>query len=443
MKPIQIKVGGTGPYDPTVGTTDCIIDILKGAEAWITKTGYGPYPYEQYSILSSGGFRLIGSTFEQDEIWFVHSSGFLISNDAGSYSNGFNYSVIMAAMFGRLGWRASTQPGQPVLNSNNQTSRSGRFFNDVHALLTIPNIKSVMDSASMTDAEFNAELESLQKSNIIRFLTAVFGGPELIEQVMLYEREEGQDVTIPNEGLFVGYEIEIANDIHKAVQIESAVLHFDNNVTFPLYLFKDGNKTPVWVQNVSAVKDESTIINIPDLVLNYISQGNKGSTYYFGYFQDDLGSVKAYRNLVDEWNETLIFSAEPFQSKKITGETNFDRRYYNELNVPHGMNLQMSSFNDWSATIVKKANIFDELNALSMAYTVIEKIIYTTRINATETILKDGMSIASAIQDLTGQAPVSDGPPSITGLNKRIEREIVRVKKSLFPEANSQNINLC
>lgn len=443
-KPIEIRVGGSGPYDPAAGDTDCVIPTIKGSVTWIEKTGYGPYSYSLYSVLSQGGFRLTGgATFEDGETWYVHASVFLLASGDAPYTNGFDYSQCISALFGRLGWRASTLSDQPVLSSNNTTSRSGRYFNDMHALVTIPNIKSVLDNPNMTDDEFNAELESIQKSVIMRCLNGVFSEKEYLEQVLLFNRLGMNDQAVTNSGLFVGYEINVAKDFDKAVQVDSATLLFDSNKTFTVYCFKDGKKTPVWSQEVTVVANESTVVDLNDLILNYINPSTKGSRFFLGYFQDDLGSAKAIREQVECWNNTHVFKAEAFYSVKTSGQTDFDRDQRSYTYEPMGMNLQISSFSDWTGMIVKKSNLFDELQGLSMAYVVIERIVYSTASNGTERLLKDGIMQASAIQDLTGSAPVSDGPAPITGLNKRMEREILRVKKSLFPIVKAQTVSLC
>lgn len=443
-KPIQITVGGSGPYDPVAGATDCNIPAIAGSVTWVEAAGYGPYPYSNYVVKPTGGFRLLnGDTFKANEIWFVHASNFSFSGSGSDFSNGFNYTAVINALFGRIGWRSSTLDDQPVLNSNNQINKSGRCFNDVHALVTIPNIKAVIDNPACSDSQFNAELEALQRSVIMRCLTAVFSEKEYVDQTLLYERGQGNGTTVTNTGLFCGYDINVTKSFNKSVQVDSVVLTFDSDITFDVYLFKEGKKAPIWQQEVTAVANEQTVVNLNDLVLNYINADTKGCRFFLGYFQDDIGSAKAVKEPVYCWNKTLLFYAEPFTSAKIPGQTDFDRNVIAGSGSPYGINLQVSSFNDWTSIVVNKPGLFDEMIALTMAYTIIEKVVYATTSNGTERILKQAITQAGAIQDLTGSAPVSDGPPAVTGLNKRIEREVKRVKESIFREPKSQVVSLC
>lgn len=440
-QPIQITVGAAGLYDPAIGATTCPVSTLAGIEIYVEKSGTGTLPTSAYTVRSGGGFNLSSGSFQSGEIYFIHQTGLQLQTASADYTNGFNYNQVVNALFGRLGWRPSTLADQPTLSTPNTTARSGRYFNDVHALVSVPNIKSIIDNPSMTDNQFNSELESLQRSVILRSLNAVYSEREYIDQVLLFDRHGNNDQPVTNTGLFAGFEIKLAPVIDKAVQIESATLLFDSNKTFTLYLFKDGKKSPVWSQEVTVVANESTVVILEDLILNYISPSTTGGRFYFGYFQDDLGSAKAIQEQVSSYNPTHLFSAQSFYSKATGSDFNRNERSYPSL--PYGINLQISSFSDWTATIVKKANLFDELIALTMAYSIIEKVVYSTSSNATERILKDGITMASAIQDLTGSAPVSDGPAPVTGLNKRIEREVLRVKKALFPKSKAQTVNLC
>lgn len=442
-KPIEIKVGRGGPFDPVAGSSSCIIPSLKGIEAWVEKIGYGPYPYNLYTLRSGGGFDLGGGIkFEGEEYWYVHASGILVDNgDGGTYTNGFNYPLVMNKLFGRLGYKASTLPDQLALNSNNTTARSNRYFNDFHAIVTIPNLLAILDNPRMTADEFNAELEVFQRGVIMRALTAVFGHKEIIEQVLLFDRYGSNDVAIEPSGSFAGYRINVANMFDKAVQIDSAVFLFDADATFNLYLFKDGKKTALWSQEITVTANESTVFDFEDLILNYITPETKGGRFYLGYFQEDLGAARAIMEEVECWNKTILFGAEPFYSKKVDGQLDFVRNQVSLPARPMGFNLQVSSFSDWTGMITQRPNMFDELIGLCNAYAVIEKMIWATSSNGTERILKDGMLQAAAVQDLTGQAPVSDGPPPITGLNTRIIREAKRVYRELFPKVKAINVS--
>jgi hypothetical protein len=111
-KPIYILVGGNGPYDPAAGTTDVLMPSLKGLDFYVEAPGYGPIPYEDYSSLSAGGFRLV-RTFIDGDVYWIHITGLIYANDTtGNYTNGFDFNKVVTALFGRIGWMQS--PASPV-----------------------------------------------------------------------------------------------------------------------------------------------------------------------------------------------------------------------------------------------------------------------------------------------------------------------------------------
>ncbi|HEY4112192.1 hypothetical protein [Puia sp.] len=440
-KPILITVGGGGPFDPAPNATDCIVPSLVGQDCWIEKTGYGTYPYDGYQVLSAGGFRLVGgTTFNAGETWYIHQSDLAYGSAGGNRTNGFNLSAIMALLLNRIGWRQSTIPKYAILDSNNQISISLRYFNDFHALCTVPNLRDCQDNPEISNADFNAYLQSLQRSAIARCLNSVFQEPDDLEHVLLYERNTRIEQAADNTGLFVGYEIKVGQSFDIAVQIDSVRLYFDQHVTFPLYLFKDGKRSPIWTSTVTATAFEATIVDFSDLVLNYIGPETKGAMFYFGYFQTDLGSARAIREQVEGWNKTLCFCAGAITAPQ-TGPLLFNSSLRYITNVPYGLNLEMSSFRDHTAMITKRANVFDNAVGLQMVYNVLEQILYSTRSNDKERILKEGFGSAGVMLELKGAIPASDVAKT-TGLSQKIETEIARLQKTFFPKPKGQTLNL-
>lgn len=440
-KPIEIVVGAGG-INPAAGTSVCNIPTIKGQEFYVEKVGYGTYDSALYSSLSTGGFQLIGNTFAADELFRVHLTGLSYGTASGSYTNGFDFSRVISALFGRVGWKQPIKTNSPVIDSTNLLAKGFRYFNDgsFHSIVTVDNVKATMDEASASDSNLNIHLESLQRAAIMRCLNAVFREPEYIKQYLLLDRIGQNDQVIENTGLFVGYEINLAPVMDIGIQIDSATLLFDQDVTFNLYLFKDGKKSPISVIEVSAIAGEATVVNFSDLILNYIGSATKGARFYFGYFQDDLGGVKAIQEQVCP-RDTACFRAQPMQSKKVTGEYDFNRNQRSYTVQPYGFNLEMSVFRDHTQLIVKKANLLDEVIGLTVASITIEQIIYTCRSNASERVLKDELSKVGIQMDLNGAAPVTDSP-KIKGLNDRIEEELKRLRKSFSHKPKPQTVNL-
>jgi hypothetical protein len=433
-KPIEITVGGAGIYDPVAGATDCNIPIIAGQDLWISKQGYGPYDYALYSVISTGGFRLIGSTFEDGEKWFVFAVGTSYQLQyISSYTNGFHYPRVISALFGRVGWLQT--PGAPVLNTSNLFSKSGRYFNDgsFHSLVTLSNLKQVMELNGATDFEFNAYLEALHRGVILRLLSATFGVPEFISQDMTFTRFDSSDKQIQNTGAFTGIRIFRPSSLNYAIQIDKVELYFNEAKTFMLYLYEDTNPTPIWSTSVTSVANSRTTVSIPDLVLN----NTHGRILYLGYNQDQLGTCKAISETDIETIGNRMYGIEFF--KCIPG--NFSEVNYTGDTT--GLNAQLTVFKDHTASITTKAGLFDNAIGLQMAAQLVEQILFTKRSNSDERILGDTAGQMLGSMALDGVAPITDGPQSY-GLRKQISADLVRMRESFFPKPNKGTIrNVC
>lgn len=351
-----------------------------------------------------------------------------------AYSNGYDITAVYAALKDRIGFRQPDGSGVPALTSAVTTTNSGRYFQDFHSLVTVKNIKSTMELVGASDAQLITHLENIRKAAIMKALKGVFSDAEVVEQVKLFNRYGRNDELIENSGRFIGYEINVADRPDAAVQIDALHLYFDSAKTFNIYVFKDGDLTPVITQSVTTVANKVTEV-IP-ATERIIGRGK----YYLGYFQDDLAGAKAYREQVECWNDTLMFSATPIDTE-ATGATTFDREQIS-YTQPQGINIEMSSFIDQTRHIKLKAAAFDELIGLTLASSVLEQVIYAVRINPEETVLKEQLQQVGIQLEMNGQAPISDGP-KITGLKQRIDREAKAVKASFYPNPKSKVIDAC
>lgn len=436
-KPIYIKVGGDGPYDPAAGEFDCNIPSLKGMDIYLDNIAPA-----LYSVLSTGGFRMV-SAFIADAEFFVQLSGISYGTDATGYTNGFCLNQVMSALFGRVGWLQTPGADLPVLNSTNLISRGGRKFNDssFHTLVSLKNIKDVMEQSNASDSDFNTFIEGLQRAVILRSLNGVFNPPEFISASLLFDRWGSVDTPIENAGKFIAVRIKVPQQIDLATQIDSVSLYFDTDVTFPLYLFNDSKKAPVWTASVTAIANTQTIVGLTDIVLNHIGANNHGGIFYFGYFQDDLGDARAIRESSSNFKNKNAYGAAMVEVEAINGnDFNREEIGYSGYQT-YGLNPHISVFRDHTWQIVKKASLFDNVIGMQMAAQIVEMVLYSTRSNGTERILKESANFTASM-DLTGVAPISESPQT-TGLRRQIQQELIRVKESFFPKPIPQSIPLC
>jgi hypothetical protein len=445
IKPVEIVVGRGGPYDPVAGTTDCPMTAFAGQQLWIDKTGYGPYDYDKYQELPAGGFRLIGgAVFAANERFYVHFTGLSYGTGQTNYTNGFNFSRVISALFGRVGWRQPIKANSPVISGPNLVTKGGRYYQDFHSLVTIDNIKQVIEEVAATDSALNSYLESIQRGIIMQCVNNVFKAPEAITKGILFSSTwNNNDTLVDNTGKFVGIMFRTPPMSAKgeiAVQIDSVALYFDSNVTFNLYVYNDRVKAPLAVIEVSAVAKSQTLVDLSDVILNYIGPNSLGGTFYIGYYQDDIGAAKAYyENMTDPRCDLYGWSF--MNADKIAGQYDFDRRHTRLTNVNYGLNAHVTTFYDHTSEIVKRAPLFDNAIGLQMAVQMVEKIFYSTRSNGTERILKDMTLQVMAQLDLNGVIETSEGPKfKGNSLKQQVQREFDNIRKSFNKCQRSQTI---
>jgi hypothetical protein len=357
-------------------------------------------------------------------------------------TNGFDLTKVINALHSRIGWRQPAATGAPQITTTNKTTTSGRYFQDFHALVTVDNVKKTMEESNASDINLNAKLTELTNAAIMRCVNAVFRVKDFLEHAVVMQPTAQQPVrTIPNTGLFVGLEINMAKATDIIVQLDTAQLLFDTSTTFNLYLFAEGKKEPVYtISTVSSLGGEVAHITLTDVLLSYISTNYQASRFWIGYFQEDVAPAEAIQQDVC-FEPTKVFGVQAMQAPRDGSNNDFKRDQISYTSQLQGLNLEISAFRDHTQQIVKNPSLFDEAIGLTMAYMVIEQILNSTQSNATERILKDGMASVAAQMELTGVAPITDGPPKIKGLSARIDEELKKVRSMIYPKPKAQVVN--
>ncbi|WP_109437822.1 hypothetical protein [Aquimarina sp. AU119] len=75
----------------------------------------------------------------------------------------------------RIGWKQPIEEGlDSIVSDENQTSESGRFFQDFSQLVTIKNLHGCAPQAHLNDEFFNQYLKELRESVVLTVLNDVF-----------------------------------------------------------------------------------------------------------------------------------------------------------------------------------------------------------------------------------------------------------------------------
>ncbi len=355
-----------------------------------------------------------------------------------NYSNGFDMNRVLPAMLYRLAWK---EIGGIVLTNDNKTPKSGRFFDSFHAIANIINIKNNTEPIPANDTELNAKLEQMYKDVMFRCLSSVFTGVEFLDGACnTYNRvPSSQNTIVENTSSFVGYAIDVAERSDVSIQVNSLTLLFNAAATFNIHLFADGDPNPLITKSVTTVANAPVIIDVENFVFGYKTKLSNSSRYYIGYFQNDLNGAKAIREQAN-FNRSLMYCAVPCSLKASANVP-----LYNEVSQtfsPSGLNIEFSSFRDRTDTIVKQPFLFDTLVGLQMSTGIIESVMYTTRSNSSERILKENIDRMMVYMDLKGTVPISDAPVSGTNIAAEIKKETARIYKTLFPKRNIVNAEM-
>lgn len=347
---------------------------------------------------------------------------------------------VIAALFGRVGFRQPTQPEYAIVDTDNLKATSKRYYDGFHAEVTIQNLKDGANpDVSISDADFNDSLKNLQEDCIASVLDGVFAEPEVIEQQTEFLTTDWKQVLIPNAGRFVGRQIKIGPDPRKSVRINAVTLYFNGIATFPLYLFSSVKKVPIKQIEVTTEADSQVIVAPDDWALNYLDGNIKGGIYYLGYFQDDLGAVQAYDEQPTQWFCGKVYGSNIIEAIKVAGQTDFIRYNPYITSRTHGLNIEFSSVVDFTEVIVKNPQAFDKAIGLQMAAMVVEKLIHSTRSNYIQRIGEAGA--ARLYNDLNLDMQTPDLPYS-SGLKNQLRRELKRLKENFFPKQKATSNTL-
>lgn len=437
-KPLQITVGGSSLYDPAVGDSAYNNPNLAGQDLWAELTGFGPYPYTGYQVLPTGGFQLLGGAKfgSAGQLWAIHVEPYVPgATPATGLSNGFNIAKVMGAMQGRLGWSQPTLAGMPVISGQNQLASSSRYYEDFHASCTIQKLYESQEDKDISDADFNKLLQRMDRTVIMRCLNAIFNRPQKIEHGLVYERTSNvRNIPVPNEGNFCGYRFKVSNGNY-AVMINQLALFFNGVATFNVYLFNDLTLAPLLSKEVTTIANSQTIISL-DWILNYVSN-NKGGLFYVGYFQDDLGGVQAVDEQLNMWADSKIYGAWPFQAPRV-GVLDFNRINPSVVFRTYGMNVEVSSYRDYTELITTNSHLFDEVRGLGMAIQVIEAIKNSSRTNSTN---RQANEMIKLDYDLNLAFPTKEAP-FMAGLRAQLVREFGRINENFFPKPQAMNVSI-
>lgn len=335
------------------------------------------------------------------------------------------YDKIKASLFGGVGWRQPTLSGYDIVDSDNQQSDSGLFFQDASSFCTIQNVKDSQQDVDVSDAQFNDYLKSLQESCIVEACNKITANEsDLVQSVNLYPYEKAFNETLEKRGRFVGFEFGQPRCLSMIGRIPWIELSFNEDVVFDIHLFNSNRKDPIETKSVTASANESVIFD-----LGYFIGDNdqfKGGNFYLGYFEDDLGTAKAIKKDYDLSNfqvSTKLFDVNPI-SLDVNG-TQIDVRNPISESDTFGLNIGVDIYNDYTELIIRNKNMFWNAISYQMSEKVLSVLFTSVRSNRTQRNLK--LDAGDVLFDLHG-----DKERGIKGVKSKLFMAIADIKKMIF-----------
>jgi len=365
-------------------------------------------------------------------------------------TNGFNLDRIFPAFRERIGWHQPSMPNMPTLSTANKKALSGTYYDrGIHGSVTVQNVYLNQENATTSDNEFNDYLTELDDSCTVRCLTSVFNSPTLIEHKPNYVRTANLlNANLPNQDLMVGYRINVAAGNYAGV-INSISLFFTEVATFNIYLYNDLLLPPVKTKQVTTVAKSQTRVQL-DWVMNYLTSsnnggntnGNIGGVWYLCYRQSEVAASNpncvAINEQLNLWTDTKVVGAFPFQSPE--NDVYAFVRTNPAINfVSYGINIEFSSYKDYTQMIIQNAHLFDEVRRLCMAVIVMEMLQNSTRSNGIERQVDNNISRFE--YDLNLAFPTKEFP-FMAGIKQRIERELKSLNDRFNPPAQAMSISI-
>lgn len=343
----------------------------------------------------------------------------------------YDSSQILAAtgLYTRIGMREPTKTGYTsILDASAKTTKSGRYYDEFHSLANFVNIYDSQDNKDISNVDMNVLLASWQKNAIENGLSLVFSGEmDLLQTAIQFKNENRFEDKITNGGKFVGFEILTPDDVVNVLNY--VTLQFDGVANFSLYLFHSSKKAAIATFSADTLADDFVRITVAKSLYSKSSTYGPGK-FYFGYFQDDLGSVNAYdRN----WNNSGVqnkFYGIGIKSISATpnGTSLFDIDTLDYCSECWGMNLDISSYRDYTNLILNNQVLFDSVQGYSFAIRILELLRTSARVNTTT-------RLAAGLADVANYDLSDQSEPKSIGLYTKLKIEVNRVRKSLFNDS--------
>lgn len=264
--------------------------------------------------------------------------------------------IITQNLLHLLGWRQNYNTAEFAIADTLTQSESGQYFQDIHPLITLDNVKAIApdfksivltgwsettqyrkgDRRSNNNIDYRAKvdnigkvpetspnewelfdpfnewLENKTKASILNAVQTFFSdkmiettAKSILENKILFDGSGRLTDLIQNSNHLVGFEITPIRSKGITLKIERIGTQFKGTGEMKLYLFHTSSSEPVKEIVITRTKDGAMEWSTQnDLILPYVSDSNDaGGSWFLCYDQRELGTMQAIFKSRD-WSKT-------------------------------------------------------------------------------------------------------------------------------------------
>lgn len=264
--------------------------------------------------------------------------------------------IITQNLLHLLGWRQNYNTADFAIADTLTQSESGQYFQDIHPLLTLDNVKAIApdfksislsawveatqyrkgDRRRNNNADYRAKvdnigkvpetspnewelfdpfnewLENKTKASILNAVQTFFSdkmiettAKSILENKILFDGSGRLTDLVPNLNRLVGFEITPIRSKGITLKIERIGTQFKGTGEMKIYLFHSSSSEPVKEITITRTKDGAMEWSIQnDLILPYVSDSiDAGGSWFLCYDQREIGTMQAIFKSRD-WSKT-------------------------------------------------------------------------------------------------------------------------------------------
>lgn len=325
----------------------------------------------------------------------------------------------------QIGWRQPIDTENAIVDAFNNTSNSGKFFQDYSKAVRIENLRTSWPL--LNDADFNTKLKQETEESIVRAsYAAVNGAADLIETKPLFHFENDFLNKVPNvTDKFVGFELQLKKKEGVAIKLNKIMSQFDGIVSpLKLYVYHSTQKTAIFTIDITTQVDSVKTQN-NDTTLYYQNDLYVGGTFYIGYYQNDLGSTQAYNREFERADIQNRYECISMRSISVinSGIELFDINDIVNESETWGLNFDISIYKDWTQLIIDNITVIEDLLGYQTVSMFINSMLYNNRNNDFQKANQDRFLIE--LKGLSGAKEL--------GIETILQKELERVQQIFFP----------